>query len=524
MLNLTPETKQDFLRQAMARVGALASKEDDREFLLAGLQQLLEESLSQRNFNFEEIADHLYDGVYLADGTGMTLYVNKAYERITGLAAHEVIGRRVQDLMADGVYTNAVTPEVLRLKRRVDSVGQSTRNGVRMLITGNPIFDQNGNIKLVAIIEREITEIDAMIIELEATKGKIRSPDTIDFQYRKAFDQGSIAYTGAKLIGESRQILEVLALTRRVADFDVTVLIQGETGVGKEIVANEIHESSSRRDKPFVRVNCAAIPENLLEPELFGYEKGAFTGAAAQGKIGLFELADKGTILLDEIGDMPLELQGKLLRVLQQKELVRVGGTRPIPLDVRVIAATNRDLQALTKIGKFRTDLFFRLNVFPITVPPLRERPNDIAVLSAFFLETYNCKYSKKIRIDHDGLALLCGYAWPGNVRELQNIVERLVLIKDRSSVIGTDCLFPMLHPGESASFAEQMMLFTSLPVSDKPLKTLVEELEKTAIGQALAESGSTRKAAKLLGIDQSTIVKKAKRLGISLSDEKNHR
>ena len=300
------------------------------------------------SFNFEEIGDHLYDGVYLADGTGLTLYVNKSYERITGIKSGEVVGRYVQDLLAEGMYSNAVTPEVLRLKKRVDSVGQSSRNGARMLITGNPIFDAQGNVKLVAVIEREITDLDTMLIELEATKNKIRSVEAVDQRHRREIEHLRKKWGSAKLIGESRQVLEILALIRRVADFDVTVLIQGETGVGKEIVATEIHEGSRRRDKPFIRVNCAAIPASLLESELFGYEKGAYTGAATKGKIGLFELADKGTLLLDEIGDMPLELQSKLLRVLQQKELTRIGGTRPIPLDVRVIACTNCDLHALT--------------------------------------------------------------------------------------------------------------------------------------------------------------------------------
>lgn len=501
---------------------AIAQKASEQ---LKGLLLALE---SPANLDFEEIGDHLYDGVYLADGRGMTLYVNKSYERITGLQAHEVVGRSVQELLASGLYSNAVTPEVLKLKKRVDSVGQSARNGARMLITGNPIFDQDGNIKLVAVIEREITDLDAMLVELEATKDKIRSVEAVDIRQRRELEHLRKEWSQAKLIGESRQIREILALVRRVADFDVTVLIQGETGVGKEIVATEIHEGSTRRGKPFIRVNCAAIPSNLLEAELFGYEKGAYTGAATKGKIGLFELADKGTILLDEMGDMPLELQGKLLRVLQQKELTRIGGSRPIPLDVRVIASTNGDLHALTQTGKFRADLFFRLNVFPITIPPLRERQEDIVVLTDYFLNTYNFKYSKKVRVSHDALALLSEYAWPGNVRELQNVVERLVLVSDQSSVIGRDFLIPLLHlsplskpdAASSSATAPEMPTITL----ERPLKVQVEELEKRLVERALKEFGTTRKAAAALGIDQSTLVKKAKRIGVNLTDEKIHR
>ena len=490
--------------------------------LQARLEEMQDRIESPDVFDFEEIGDHLYDGVYLADGQGLTLYVNKSYERITGLQAHEVVGRYVRDLLAEGFYSNAVTPEVLRLRKRVDSVGRSARNGARMLITGNPIFDREGNIKLVAVIEREITDLDTMLVELEATKDKIRAVEAVDRRHQREIEHLRKEWGNAKLIGESRQIREILALVRRVADFDVTVLIQGETGVGKEIVATEIHEGSTRKDKPFIRVNCAAIPANLLESELFGYEKGAYTGAAAKGKIGLFELADKGTILLDEVGDMPLELQGKLLRVIQQKELTRVGGTRPIPLDVRVIAATNCDLQALTQGGKFRADLYFRLNVFPITIPPLRERPEDIAVLTSHFLGSYNVKYAKKVRISRAGEDLMRGYAWPGNVRELQNVVERLVLISEQSTVITGDCLLPMLHPGQARAGANPW-IGTTATTPDRSLREIVDEVERQVIENAIREFGSTRKAAKTLGVDQSTIVKKAKRLGIRLVDEKFH-
>lgn len=522
MLHNLSDDVDSFLAEAIRILSLPSPKASDITRISDGLHQLLAERGTTRNLNFEEIGDHLYDGVYLADGQGRTLYVNKSYERITGLKAEEVVGHYVQDLLAQGLYSNAVTPEVLRLKKRVDSVGQSSRNGARMLITGNPIFDQEGNIKLVAVIEREITDLDTMLVELEATKDKIRSVENDDQRHRREIEHLRKRWANAKLIGESRQVREILALVRRVVDFDVTVLIQGETGVGKEIVATEIHEGSTRKDKPFIRVNCAAIPASLLESELFGYEKGAYTGAAAKGKIGLFELADKGTILLDEIGDMPLELQGKLLRVLQQKELTRVGGTRAIPLDVRVIAATNCDLQGLTQSGKFRADLYFRINVFPITIPPLRERPEDIVVLAIHFLNNYNQKYAKKVRLSRDSMALLGSYAWPGNVRELQNVIERLVLISDQSSVIGHDCLMPMLHPGQASGMAPS---FTN-PFLDAPtrtLKSIIDEVEKNVIEKALREFGSTRKAAKALGVDQSTIVKKAKRIGLRNIDEIIH-
>lgn len=510
MLEYSPAIEKEFLDEAANVLARTTAKGAHSEASAPPMSAEQGGKSPHQQFDFEEIGDHLYDGVYLADGNGLTLYVNKSYERITGLKASEVVGRYVQDLLAAGVYSNAVTPEVLRLKKRVDSVGRSSRNGSRMLITGNPIFGQDGQIKLVAVIEREITDLDTMLIELEATKDKIRSVEVIEMRNRREIEHLRKERRSAKLIGESRQILEILALVRRVADFDVTVLIQGETGVGKEIVATEIHETSLRKDKPFIRVNCAAIPSHLLETELFGYEKGAYTGAAAAGKIGLFELADKGTLLLDEIGDMPLELQGKLLRVLQQKELTRVGGTRAIPLDVRVITATNCDLPALTKAGKFRADLFFRLNVFPISIPPLRSRPDDILLLAEHFLSDYNVKYSKKVRITGDALALFASYPWPGNVRELQNVVERLILISDQSSIIDGDSLLPMLRLEQPQPSPD-----AAATAPEKTLKEIVDEFERRIVEQALRQHGSTRKAATALGIDQSTIVKKAKRLQI---------
>jgi transcriptional regulator with PAS, ATPase and Fis domain len=309
-------------------------------------------------------------------------------------------------------------------------------------------------------------------------------------------------------MGKSRETAEIVAMIRQVAALDVTVLITGETGVGKEVVANEIYMNSSRSKGPFIKVNCAAIPGNLLEAELFGYEKGAFTGATGTGKLGLFEVADKGTLLLDEIGDMPPELQSKLLRVIQHKEISRIGGTKPIKLDVRILAATNCELSALVRQGRFREDLFYRLNVFPIVIPPLRSRTEDIETLAEHFLNVYNAKYGKAAFIDDAGLAMMKQYSWPGNVRELQNIVERLVIVAGPVAVIGGEQLAPLLNVNHA--YAEPASRETGL-------REMVANVEKKAIERALTLHGSTRKAARALKVDQSTIVKKAKKLGVAM-------
>ncbi len=316
------------------------------------------------------------------------------------------------------------------------------------------------------------------------------------------------------LIGHSLEIQQITKLIHQVADLDVTVLITGETGSGKEIVANEIYLNSSRKSGPFIKVNCAAIPTNLLEAELFGYERGAYTGAASTGKLGMFELADKGTILLDEIGEMPLELQSKLLRVIQHKEIIRVGGRKPIKLDVRILSATNCDLRELVRQGKFREDLFYRLNVFPIHIPPLRLRVDDIEMLTKHFLDVYNTKYGKQTGIESPGVEILKRYLWPGNIRELQNIIERLVIVSDQNTVISAEQIGKLLNIDP---------FYTELLNQELGLKEIVENIEKKTIEKVLTLCGSTRKAAKILRIDQSTVVKKAKKLGIVLSDEKSH-
>ncbi|MDC7787609.1 sigma 54-interacting transcriptional regulator [Rhodoplanes sp. TEM] len=459
-----------------------------------------------RELDFREIGDHLYDGIYIADGSGRTLWVNRAYTRITGIAAEEIVGRNVEDLLEAGLYRNAVTPEVIRRRRQVNAVGESVRNGTKMLISGNPLLDRAGQVKMVVVVDREITDLSAMQAELEATQEKMKAVADATVKTSREIEHLRRQAPNRSLLGRSDAIRTVLTQIEQVADLDVTVLIGGETGVGKEVVADEIHRRGSRRARPFIKVNCAAIPASLLESELFGHEKGAFTGASGSGRMGLFELADKGTLLLDEIGEMPIELQAKLLRAIQHKEITRVGGTRRHRLDVRILASTNRDLRDLARQGRFREDLFYRLDVFPIVLPPLRGRPEDVEVLAGHFLAAGNAKYDKTVRLARRALDMMMRYAWPGNVRELQNLMERLVIVSERAAVIDEALLAPLLDlpAGRCA-------------VSERSLQAIVAEVERRAIEGALATGGSTRRAAELLGIDQSTVVKKAKRLGLRI-------
>jgi len=483
---------------------------ENKQGIIAGLQDSCAEVKQLQQFDFREIGDHLYDGIYLADGQGKTLFINKAYTRITEIQPEEVVGKYVDDLVAAGIYKNAVTMEVIKGKTQVNAVGESLRNGIKMLITGSPIFDEEGAVKNVVVIDREITDLLTMKDELERSqqkmqaveKDKVKTVREVELLRRQQLSEG--------MIGGGVETKQLLMQVRQVAGLDTTVLITGETGTGKEVVANEIYINSPRQNGPFIKVNCAAIPANLLEAELFGYEKGAFTGATTTGKMGLFELADKGTLLLDEIGEMPLELQAKLLRVLQQKEVTRIGGVKPIKLDVRIISATNCDLKELVKRGKFREDLYYRLYVFPIEITPLRARLRDIEDLAQHFLAMYNAKYGKHILLPEAGVKLFAQYSWPGNVRELQNVIERLVIIAEPGAGIGVEQISGILN-----LVPQQMDT-----IAAGGLKEMVERVEREAISKALQEQGSTRKAAKILKIDQSTIVKKAKRLGIGINDE----
>ncbi len=485
-----------------------------KEEIADGLKRIGEELRQLKEFDFREIGDHLYDGLYIADGNGKTLYVNKAYTRITGLKADEVVGKYVNDIIKEGLYKNAVTPEVIKQKKQVNSMGTSARNGIKMLITGNPIFDQEGNVKKVVVIDREITDLLAMQAEVEATQQKMKAVEKDESKRKQEIQHLRKIQLKKKLLGKSVGVQQVTQKIHQIAKLDVTVLIMGETGTGKEVVADEIYMNSIRKEAPFIKVNCAAIPATLLEAELFGYEKGAFTGASVSGKMGMFELADKGTLLLDEIGEMTMELQSKLLRVIQHKEVTRIGGRRPVKLDVRILAATNCELREMVKKGKFREDLYYRLNVFPINIPPLRLRGEDIVLLAQHFLNVYNGKYGKSTMIESIGMEVLTQYSWPGNIRELKNIIERLVIVSDQNAIISGEQIAILLN------FEPYYAEFINQEIG---LREIVASVEKKTIEKALAAYGSTRKVAKVLKIDQSTVVKKAKKLGISIGDEKEN-
>ncbi|MCB2300357.1 sigma-54 interaction domain-containing protein [Clostridium tagluense] len=313
----------------------------------------------------------------------------------------------------------------------------------------------------------------------------------------------------SKMIIEDDNMIQVLKMASKVSRVNTTVLVQGETGVGKEGIAKYIHYNSLRKEESFVAINCGAIPKNLIESVLFGYEAGSFTGANKQGKIGVFELADKGTIFLDEVGELSQEVQVELLRVLQEHEIERVGGLKPVKVDVRIIAATNRNLKEMIGENLFREDLYYRLSVFPINIPPLRARKGDIVPLIKFFTEEINEMYGLKSYFSDEALDCLKYYSWPGNIRELKNIVERSVVMSDNKIIYGKN--LPE-YISDSYKGNEMEFSISNLSIKGCNLKDIIQTIEEEIIEDAMRRYGNIRMTAKALGVNPSTLVRKRKK------------
>jgi PAS domain S-box-containing protein len=449
------------------------------------------------NEDLKAIINSSYDGLWVSDHEGRVITINKASEKMNDVAADQVVGRKMQDIVRDGLIDRSVTLEVLR-NRTVTTMIQELRNGKKVLVTGTPVFDDKGSIRLVVVNDRDITALNDLRTELEETRALSRQYLSEISQLKWNRDQLS------QIVVHSKSMRRLLTKATLVAPVDSTVLLIGESGAGKGIISKFIHRASRRKDNPFVRVDCGSMPDSLVEAELFGYEKGAFTGARQMGKPGHFEMAEGGTLLLDEVGELPLAVQVKLLRFLEEGEVIRVGGTSPRRIDVRVIAATHRDLETMVRERSFRRDLFFRLNVIPLHIPPLRERVDDIDPLIYFFLQKTNKKCGTNKTISTEAVDCLRGYSWPGNVRELGNLIERLVVLGPKENI-------EQRHlPTHIRNGSQQ--LDARMSENDWNLSKAVGKLEKDTIARALKVFGSQRKAARALGLDQSTLSRKLRR------------
>ncbi len=442
----------------------------------------------------ELILENVHDGVAMVDEHGVLSYVNSAYERMWKVKGRDVVGKRIE-----AFFQHKADKEVLRTGRNQLGITIETKEKTKAVVNAAPIV-LDGKVRGVISTYLEVTDLKIMLERLQMAEDKLA------FYEEEMEKEWGRHQSFMQVIGHSSAIESALRLAGKAAKSSATVLIRGESGTGKEVLARAIHAASQKITGPFVGVNCAAIPETLIESELFGHEKGAFTGAI-QRKIGKFELADNGTIFLDEIGDLSRDMQVKLLRVLQEMEFERVGGNETIRVKVRVLAATNRNLEEMMKTGEFREDLYYRLNVIPITMPPLRKRQGDIPLLVEHFLE----KVCEAEDVDLKSMSLralrvLERYDWPGNIRELENIITRAVAMSD-GSMIDLEDLPGFLHPG--SEIADGLIQVTAGGLAT------MEEYDRAIIQKALELYPSYNQAAKALGITHRTVALKAKKYGL---------
>jgi len=459
--------------------------------------------LDKYNRELDAIIESSYDGIYITDRHGNTLKTNSAIERITGIPKHYYIGKNVRDLIKRGILHESVTCKVIEKKKTVTIV-QKNLNGKETLMTGNPVFNERGEVEKVVTNIRDLSELNQLT-------EKLRQARRLNEKYKEEIIRlKDSAVTTGDIVIKSKKMLEIYSMAERIANFDTTILILGETGVGKDVLVRNIFQKSSRSKKgKLIKVNCGAIPKDLLESELFGYEGGAFSGANREGKAGMFELADKGVLFLDEISEMPLNLQVKLLRAIQEREIMRVGGTKEIKVDIQLIAASNKDLGEMVKKGEFREDLYYRLNVVPIHIPPLRERRDDILPLVYHYLARYNEKYKVSKDFDRELKNFFYYYHWPGNVRELSNLIERLILTVPHQLLTVHDL------PEEYKKHLDDD------PEKDEEisLKEAVERAEKKLLQKAVKKYRTTYEMAEKLKTSQSTIVRKLQNYNLSIEN-----
>jgi PAS domain S-box-containing protein len=459
------------------------------------------ESYKQLNEELDVIINSSYDGLWICDHEGRVMRVNHASEKMSGVKEEEVIGRRMEELVDEGLFDKSATLEVLKTRTAVTLI-QRLKDGRHILVTGNPVMDQRDNIRLVVVNARDISELNRLHAELEESRA-------LKEKYHSELNHLNRSQKiNSKIMIRSASMQRVFDTAMRIARVDSSVLITGESGVGKGLIARLIHEASGRAEGSLIHINCGTIPENLIEAELFGYEKGAFTGAQQQGKAGYFEMAEGGTLFLDEIGELPLALQVKLLHFLETNEVVRVGSTRSRRINARILTATNRNLERMVAEGGFRKDLFFRLKVVPLAIPPLRQRLEDIPPLIHFFLEKFNRKCDFQKTMSAPAVDCLRHYPYPGNVRELANLIEQLVVLTPGDRIDFDDLPGAVQRSGQEP--------YRPVPAGPDNLRQIVQDVERQAIVNVLKARGSLRSAARQLGIDHATLSRKIKRYGIT--------
>ncbi|ADL07591.1 sigma-54 interaction domain-containing protein [Thermosediminibacter oceani] len=462
------------------------------------VKHLAEEVTNLRELHslLEAIINSTQDAISVVDSEGRGILINKAYTRIVGLTKEDVIGKPATVDIAEG---ESVHYQVLRTGEPIKGVPMRVGpNRKEVIVHAAPII-VGGKLKGSVAVIHDVSEIKRLTEELDYVKRRMRH-----LEAKYSFDD---------IIGKSRAIREAMEAAKNAAGTNVTVLLRGESGTGKELFAHAIHNSSERRHNQFIRVNCAALTDSLLGSELFGYADGAFTGARRGGRKGLFEEANGGTIFLDEIGEIGLNHQAMLLRVLNEKEIIRVGESKPIPVNVRVIAATNINLEKAVEEGRFRKDLYYRLNVVPIYIPPLRERKEDIPLLTEHFIKKCNQEYGRAVEaVDEEALEVLMDYDWPGNIRELENVISRAIInMKFGETVIGKKHL-PRLYFNQNEDKSESI----AITEHSMPLKEILKDVEKKTIKSVLEKvDGNRNEAARILGISVRNLFYKLKKFNL---------
>ncbi|NRR22372.1 sigma-54-dependent Fis family transcriptional regulator [Brevibacillus sp. MS2.2] len=448
--------------------------------------------------DYEVLLGSLFDIVHVTDAEGRTLFCSGRYEEFFGIDPKEMMRKPVEEFYHLGYFAPTITRRVIRDKKKIHTI-QTTRKNRKLFVEGTPIWDQDGNFSGVIHTFIDITSQEQLQQELNEVKyvGTVLQSEMTKENNRQKGE--------TSLIYRSQSMEQVALLAKKLSQVESSMILLGESGVGKGVLAKYIHECSPRVDKPFVHINCGAIPETLLESELFGYEKGAFTGAFKDGKAGLIEKANGGTLFLDEIGEMSLSLQVKLLNVLQEKTITPVGSSVSRKVDVKLITATNKNLRQMVKEGKFREDLYYRIHVVPLEIPPLRERQEEIPVLVHYFLNVFSQKYCLERQLADTCYRILSEYDWPGNVRELENVVERLVVTSH--DVLITPAQIPRYIHNQEFSEHKGIKVDRVMAMQDA-----MDEVERQLVHRAYEQHKTTTKVAEALGISQPSASRKLRK------------
>ncbi|MCB8564775.1 sigma-54 interaction domain-containing protein [Fusobacterium ulcerans] len=460
--------------------------------------------------DFIKILESSYDGIYITDGEANTLYLNEAYEKMTGIKREELVGKNMKDLVKNKLYDSSGSLLVLQTKDKVSLRQKVVKSNKEILITSTPVFHGEEIIYIVTNV-RDISDLSSL-------QKRLKKVETLNKEYEEALKTMKDQMYGIINNDDVRSdiMLRLVEKILKLAKIDVPLMLGGETGVGKTYFAKYIHMNSQRKDKEFISLNCGAVPKNLIETELFGYVQGAYTGASNKGKTGVFELANGSTIFLDEIAEFDLEMQVKLLKVLEEGEIRRVGSDKNIKVDFRLITASNKDLKQMIKEGKFREDLYYRISAFPIIIPPLRERREDILQMILYFLGIFNEKYNMSKYFSYSALEELKSYSWPGNIRELKNVVEQSLILSNENEI-----KFIIWNEREDKkSYTDQESEKEDVYIENierlvteggYSLKEVTEKIQRDLIKKMLKKEKKQKIVAKILKVDEATISRKIK-------------